>query len=93
VLQPNLFTRTTLVSPETKIINMWQAALPGFATLTKAMYQDAVSARPDRTYEFSHVFDAEPKPLFIDNVHVNETGNRLVAVALASTLFAGQARQ
>jgi lysophospholipase L1-like esterase len=43
---------------------------------------EAIAGLPPGTTDLSHVFDDVEEPLYIDTVHTNEEGARLVAVAL-----------
>ena len=89
-LQPTLVTRKNRVAPETKMTRTFELVFPGLAALTEAMYRDTIAAGPgDRVYDLSNIFEREGRPFFVDDVHVSEDGNRVIAEALLPILLRG----
>lgn len=87
VLQPLLFTRAHPAGPEVRLVQMFRRLYPGFDVAAHDMYRDALAAMPaDRTHDLSHVFDDIADPVLMDNVHLNELGNRIAAQHLARAL-------
>jgi hypothetical protein len=86
-LQPLLFMRKPRVGPEVRVADTLERLYPRLRTLAEQMYRDARAAGPDgRVHDLSEVFDRAAEPVFVDVVHVNESGNRIVADAVASIL-------
>ena len=53
-------------------------------------YSDAIAAGPpNRVHDFSIIFDEMMDHYFVDAIHLNEAGNRLVAERLASAVSFG----
>lgn len=90
VLQPMLFTRAHPVGPEARLVQMFRRLYPGFNATADAMYRGALSALPNaRIRDLSGIFDHSAEPVLMDNVHLNERGNRIVAARLAGTVTLG----
>jgi hypothetical protein len=86
-LQPLLLTRKPRVGPEVRVADTLERLYPRLRTLAEQMYRNARAAGPDgRVHDLSEVFDRAAEPVFVDVVHVNEGGNRIVADAVASIL-------
>jgi hypothetical protein len=90
LLQPLLFTRASPVGPETHLARTFRRLFPGFAAVAVKMYHDALLSMPEaRIHDLSAVFDDIAEPVFTDNVHVNETGNRIAAEHIRATISLG----
>lgn len=80
VLQPLLFTRAHPVGPELRLVRTFRRLYPGLAAVVGVMYRDTLAALPpDRIHDLSAMFDSLAQPVFTDNIHVNEKGNRIAA--------------
>jgi lysophospholipase L1-like esterase len=87
LLQPLLFTRTSPVGPELRLVHTFGRLFPGFATVAAQMYHDALVSMPaSRIHDLSDMFEGIAEPVFTDNVHVNEAGNRIAAERIRSTI-------
>jgi lysophospholipase L1-like esterase len=87
-LQPTLVTRRNHPGREAGIARTYELLVPGMDMLTKEMYRDAIAAATDsRVYDLTPVFDDQPKPFFIDHIHLTEDGNRAIAEALAPLML------
>ena len=87
VLQPLLFTRARPVGPEIRLIRTFKQLYPGFAAVAIEMYRDALASVPAKPiHDLSGAFDEFAQPVFTDNVHINEVGNRLVAEHIRATV-------
>lgn len=83
VLQPMLLVRKNPVPPEDRIARTLELVFPRLDVLIGKMYRDSIAAAPrDRALDLSNFFDNATRPSFVDTVHLNEAGNRLVAEAL-----------
>jgi hypothetical protein len=83
VLQPMLLVRKNPVPPEDRIARTLELVFPRLDVLIGKMYRDSIAAAPrDRAHDLSNFFDNATRPFFVDTVHLNEAGNRLVAEAL-----------
>ena len=86
-LQPLLLMRKPRVGPEDRIADTLERLYPRLRTLAEQMYRDARAAGPEgRVHDLSEVFDRAAEPVFVDVVHINESGNRIVADAVAPIL-------
>jgi hypothetical protein len=86
-LQPLLLMRQPRVGPEVRVADTLERLYPRLRTLAEQMYRDARAAGPQgRVHDLSAVFDRAAAPVFVDVVHVNESGNRIIADAVASIL-------
>jgi hypothetical protein len=87
VLQPLLFTRARPVGPEIHLIRTFRLLYPGFAAVAVEMYRDALASLPaNRIHDLSGAFDGFTQPVFTDNTHINEVGNRLMAEHIRATV-------
>jgi hypothetical protein len=90
VLQPTLVTRKNHPAGEARLAKSYDILLPGMTLLTRQMYRDAMAAGPaGRMYDLTGVFDDQTSAFFIDHVHLNEDGNRMIAEALVPILLKG----
>ena len=90
VLQPLLATRKGAIGPEVRLRRSINMLYPRLDVAISQMYADAMTvADPRRMHDFSSVLDGETQPLFVDLIHLNEAGNRLVAARIASTVAIG----
>ena len=88
VFQPTLITRSNHPAGEARLAKTYDLLFPGMAMLTRRMYQDAIAAAPEgRVYDLTGVFNDNERQFFIDHVHLNEKGNRVVAESLAPILL------
>jgi lysophospholipase L1-like esterase len=63
---------------------------PGIGDAARRAYDNALRDGPaGRVQDFSGVFDGVTQPLFMDLIHLNEDGNRLVAERLATAVRYG----
>jgi lysophospholipase L1-like esterase len=60
---------------------------PRLAELTEGIYDAALAVKVD-VHDLRDIFDQTPQPAFIDNVHLNEVGNRLAAERVAPIVAA-----
>jgi hypothetical protein len=89
-LQPTLVTRKNHPAGEARLARSYDVLLSGFEALTRHMYRDAMAAGPaGRIYDLTDVFDDQTSAFFMDHIHVNEDGNRVVAEALVPILLKG----
>jgi lysophospholipase L1-like esterase len=89
-LQPMLVTRKRHPAGEGRLARSYELLFPGLATLTRAMYRDAMAAGSDgRVYDLTGMFDDQTKPFFTDHVHLTEDGNRATAEGLVPILLNG----
>jgi hypothetical protein len=89
-LQPLLFTRSPPVGTEVQLVPTFKQFYPGFAATSKWMYQDTLASLPGgRVHDFSGLFDDIAEPVFTDNVHVNQLGNRIVAQRIGAAISFG----
>jgi hypothetical protein len=87
VLQPVLLRRTTPVGPEIKIARTLRHVYPGYEQAFATMYRTAQSATTT-VRDLSDAFDRSIDPYFIDIAHLNEAGNRMLAIRLAEIITA-----
>jgi hypothetical protein len=87
LLQPLLFTRSIPIGPEQRLLTTFRRLFPGLAPVAAQMYRDARAALPpSQIQDLSDMFDGIAAPVFTDNVHVNEVGNRIVAERIRATV-------
>jgi hypothetical protein len=87
LLQPVLFTRSNPVGSELQLVRTFRQLYPGLAALTVQIYRDAVgSMPPTRVHDLSDMYNGVAEPVFTDNVHVNQLGNRIAAERIAATI-------
>jgi lysophospholipase L1-like esterase len=85
VLQPLVLFRHTPSGTEPKIAQTYRRLYPRLDTLALRLYREAIGLRTTgQIHDLTAVFDHIPGQLFIDEVHLNEAGNR----ALVETLLA-----
>jgi len=90
-LQPTLVTRKNHPAGEARLAKTYDTLFPTMALLTRQMYRDAMAAGPgDRMYDLTEAFDDQTSPFFMDHIHVNEDGNRVVAKVLLPILLKGK---
>jgi hypothetical protein len=87
VLQPVLLRRKTPVGAEIRIARTLRQVYPGYEQAFAAMYRTAQSAAAN-VRDSSDVFDQSIEPYFIDIAHLNEAGNRMLAIRLAEIIAA-----
>jgi hypothetical protein len=87
VLQPVLLRRKTPVGAEIRIARTLRQVYPGYGQAFAAMYRTAQSAAAN-VRDSSDVFDQSIEPYFIDIAHLNEAGNRMLAIRLAEIIAA-----
>jgi len=81
VLQPYLISRRSLIGTEVELGRSIKTLYPGMDALTARVYREAISVS-DRVHDFSDVFDRSPEQVYVDSLHVNEAGNKIIADAL-----------
>jgi GDSL-like lipase/acylhydrolase family protein len=83
-LQPTIFGRRNAPKSEVALRDTIERVYPRLGAATLEAYGDAVAAgTPGDVHDLSDVFDDSAEPFFLDLVHLNEAGNRLVADRLA----------
>lgn len=89
VLQP-LLTRKGPIGPEVDLAQSISTLYPRIDVAISQMYADAMTVEePRRTHNFSSALDGETQPLFVDLIHLNEAGNRLMADRIVSAIAFG----
>src|SRR6516164_1873921 len=83
VLQPMLLLRKNPVGPEITLARSIKQLEPRWDVVLQTIYQAARNSGTD-VHDFSHIFDGSTQPLFVDNAHVNEPANRIIAEHLAT---------
>ncbi|MCC6776129.1 MAG: SGNH/GDSL hydrolase family protein [Hyphomicrobiales bacterium] len=90
LLQPLLFSRSRPTGPEERLLRTFRRLYPGFAAVAAGMYRDARAALPtSKVHDLSHIFDNIAEPVFTDQVHVNELGNRVASEAIRASVSFG----
>lgn len=91
VSQPELFQRADPVPPEEQKLRA--SAEPGSAEYARAVYpiyvgvaKEVATAEGVRYVDCSHPFDGLGEAVFMDEVHLNERGNALIAERLAPVI-------
>jgi lysophospholipase L1-like esterase len=76
--QPTVWTKARLTDYEAQ-----QKWLPGEKQFMTAVYQRvAATAQPQDIHDLSGIFGTSRRPYFIDDAHLTEEGNRIVAQAM-----------
>ena len=83
VLQPMLLLRKNPIGPEIALAKSLKQLEPRYDVAFEMIYGAARNNSTD-VYDFSNVLDGSTQPLFVDAVHVNEPGNRIIAERLAT---------
>ena len=83
VLQPMLLLRKNPIGPEIALAKSLKQLEPRYDVAFEMNYGAARNNSTD-VYDFSNVLDGSTQPLFVDAVHVNEPGNRIIAERLAT---------
>lgn len=82
--QPTVYTKAILTAYEAK-----QGWLPGDREFLAGVHQSIVrAAGEENIHDLSGVFGSSPQPFFIDESHVTEAGNRIVAQAMLPYVLA-----
>jgi hypothetical protein len=91
LLQPLLFTRSRPTGSEARLARTFGRLYPGLATVAQAIYHDAAGAAlsASRMHDLSDMFELTAEPVFTDNVHVNEVGNRIAAERIRAVVSYG----
>ena len=88
-LQPMMFDRPVHPGAEARMAATLARIYPRMNVLARQMYRDAVaSGPPGRVFDLSDTFQQAAQPLFLDTVHLNEAGNRIVAERIAPIVTA-----
>jgi len=88
-LQPMMFDRPAHPGAEARMAETLGRIYPRMDVLARQMYRDAVASGPaGRVFDLSDTFTRATQPLFLDTVHLNEAGNRIVAERLAPIVIA-----
>jgi lysophospholipase L1-like esterase len=89
-LQPMLLARTPRRGPEVRLAQTFRHVYPRLDVLIARMYRDALAAGPaGRISDLSSTFDRNSQPFFLDAIHLNEAGNRIVAERLMPIIATG----
>jgi lysophospholipase L1-like esterase len=89
VLQPMMVRRNAHWGSEAHMHKILSRVFPRIDVLTSSMYGDALASGPSgHIFDFSRIFDQTSQPLFLDDVHLNEAGNRIAAENLAPIIAA-----
>lgn len=87
VLQPSVFDRKVPQGREASLRAGIGHAMPAIDRAITETYAGALEAGPPgHTFDLRDVFDRNTQPVFVDLVHVNETGNLLIAESLATRI-------
>jgi lysophospholipase L1-like esterase len=79
-LQPMLYGRKTYSGPEIGLARTFARVYPRIDVLYKGTYREALAAGPaGHIFDLSNIFNATSEPFFIDQIHLNEAGNRIAA--------------
>ncbi|MCB9487561.1 MAG: SGNH/GDSL hydrolase family protein [Deltaproteobacteria bacterium] len=87
VWQPVIFTKDPLSAVEQEYARKKSAKFA--QKMTEAVYALAASELPNdlpNFYDFSDIFDGEPGTIYIDFMHITETGNQRIARAMVERL-------
>jgi hypothetical protein len=77
-LQPMLFGRKTRAGSEVGLVRTLARVYPRIDVLYKGMYPEALAVGPPgHIFDLSNIFDDTSQPFFIDQIHINEAGNRI----------------
>jgi lysophospholipase L1-like esterase len=87
VLQPVLFMRKTPIGSEIRLARTLRQLYPRYEETFRTMYGTAMEAGL-QVRDATDVFDQSTEPYFIDVVHLNEAGNRILAERLAEFIAA-----
>ena len=91
VLAPVLMLRKSASGKELQLKQTLEKLYPRFDEAAARLYSDALRTGPQhRTYDMSAVFDRTEMRFFVDAVHINEAGNRMVAEGLAELATFGR---
>jgi lysophospholipase L1-like esterase len=86
-LQPTVFDLRAPVGSDREMQITGRRLYPSFDTFARKMYDEALVAVPgDHVHDFRDTFDRCANPVFLDFVHTNELGYRLVAERIASRI-------
>lgn len=89
--QPLLYTKKHLTPHEQEYLK--RSVTPQARQDTLDIYskieQSAVLQQETHFHNFSHVLDDDPGVLFLDNVHLFEAGNEIIAKKMADEVFKG----
>jgi hypothetical protein len=88
MLQPMLLTRRTPVGPEVAITQTLKQFHPRYDALIATLYRSAHAFGPN-VHDLSGLFDGSAGPVFVDAIHTNEAGYRLVAERIATIIAPG----
>jgi lysophospholipase L1-like esterase len=89
VLQPMMFERKSHTGAEAVMARTLRRVYPRLDVLTERMFAAAMAAGPPgHMFDFAHIFDGTTQPFFLDHIHLDEEGYRIVAERLASIVAA-----
>jgi hypothetical protein len=88
MLQPMLLTRRTPIGPEVAITQTLKQFHPRYDALIATLYRSAHAFGPN-VHDLSGLFDGSASPVFVDAIHTNEAGYRLVAERIAAIIAPG----
>ncbi len=90
-LQPMLVTRNTPRGSEIRIAKTLNRTYPRYDDVIATMYRSALNTGV-LIHDWSKLFDMSVDPFFVDAIHINESGNRLVAERISEIVSAGLPR-
>lgn len=89
ILQPMMYERKSHTGAEANMAKTLARIYPRIDVLSARMYSDAMKSGPaGRMYHFADIFDQTEQPFFLDQVHLNEAGNRIAAEHVARIISA-----
>ncbi len=95
IFQPMVFDLRVPARSDREIQITTAHVFPRFDTLARIMYAQASVVVPTgHMHDFRDTFDRSTNPIFLDQVHTNELGYRLIAERIASRIpIAGHSSQ
>jgi hypothetical protein len=88
MLQPMLLARSTPIGPEVAITRALRQFHPRYDAVTATIYRSVHELGPT-VHDLSALFDGSAGPVFVDAIHTNEAGYRLVAERIAAIITPG----
>jgi len=88
VLQPLVLFRRMLIGSEPKIAQTYRRQYPRLDVLASQIYHEALGLRlTSLVHDLTSVFDHNPEQFFIDEVHLNEAGNKVFVDMLLNVVM------
>jgi hypothetical protein len=88
MLQPMLLARSTPIGPEVAITRTLKQFHPRYDAVTATVYRSVHELGPT-VHDLSALFNGSAGPVFVDAIHTNEAGYRLVAERIAAIIAPG----